>query len=163
MNLKHLLSISSISFAMAFAAHAESKVTLTDVHNCCKSCANGITKAVTSVPGATATIDKSTITITAKDDADATKATAALLKAGYYGAGAPAGTASEGKVKSATVSGVHLCCGKCVDAFNKAAKAGGATTTNAAKGSASVKVEGDFSPKDLLAALNKGGFNGEVK
>jgi periplasmic mercuric ion binding protein len=148
---------------MAFAAHAESKVTLTDVHNCCKSCANGITKAVTSVPGATATIDKSTITITAKSDADATKATAALLKAGYYGSGATAGTASEGKVKSATVTGVHLCCGKCVDAFNKAAKSGGATTTDATKGAASVKVEGDFSPKDLLAALNKGGFNGDVK
>lgn len=163
MNLKHLLSISSLSFVMALSAHAEATVTLTGVHNCCKSCDNGITKAITSVPGATVVTDKSKITITAKSEADATKATAALLKAGYFGEGAKAGTASEAKVKSATVTGVHLCCGKCVDAFNKAAKEGGGTTTDATKGAKSVKVEGDFSPKDLLAALNKNGFNGEVK
>ena len=163
MNLKLILSISSITFALALGANADSTVTLKGVHNCCKSCANGITKAVTSVSGATVALDKSTITITAKSEADATKATAALLKAGYFGEGATAGTASDAKVKSAKVSGVHLCCGKCVDAFNKAAKAGGATKTDATKGAKTVTVEGDFSAKDLLAALNKEGFNGEVK
>lgn len=163
MNLKYLLSIPSLTLVLALSLHAEATVTLTGVHNCCKSCATGITKAVESVPGAKATADKSTVTITAKTQADATKATAALLKAGYFGEGAKAGTASDAKVKSATVSGVHLCCGKCVDAFNKAATAGGATKTDATKGAKSVTVEGDFSPKDLLAALNKSGFNAEVK
>jgi len=164
MNLKHFLSISSLTLSMALVAHAaESKVTLTDVHNCCKSCANGINKAVNSVPGATATIEKSTVTITAKSEADVKKATAALVKAGYFGTGAEVASASDAKVKSATVSGVHLCCGKCVDAFNKAAKEGGATTTDATKGAASVKVEGDFSHKDLQTALNKNGFAGSIK
>jgi copper chaperone CopZ len=165
MNLKLLLTVSSFTLAVALSAHADSTVTLTDVHNCCKSCTNGITKAVSSVPGATATIgtEKTTVTITAKSDADAKKATAALLKAGYFGSGAEAGTASDAKVKSATVTGVHLCCGKCVDAFNKAVKEAGATGSDATKGAKTVKVEGDFSPKDLLAAMNKNGFNGEVK
>jgi copper chaperone CopZ len=159
---KFFLTITSLTFAFALSAHAEATVTLTGVHNCCKSCANGITKAVESVPGAKATAEKDKVTITAKTQADATKATAALLKAGYYGEGAKAGTASDAKVKSATVTGVHLCCGKCVTAFNNAAKEVGATS-DATKGAKSVKVEGDFSPKDLLAALNKNGFNGEVK
>ncbi len=159
---KFFLSITSLTFALALSANAESTVTLTGVHNCCKSCTTGIEKAVSSVPGAKATADKDKVTITAKSQADATKATAALLKAGYYGEGAKAGTASEAKVKSANVTGVHLCCGKCVTAFNEAVKAVGGTS-DATKGAKSVKVEGDFSPKDLLAALNKGGFNGEVK
>lgn len=165
MKLHHLLTISSITLLTAVAAHAEATVTLTGVHNCCKSCDKGIKEAVSSVPGATAAVDKTTVTITAKSEADAKSATAALLKAGYYGDGAAAtNTASDAKVKSATVTGVHLCCGKCVTAFNKAAKSvSGVTSTDAAKGAKSVKVEGDFSPKELLAALNKSGLNGDVK
>jgi len=157
-----LITLLSV-IAFAVAARAESSITLTGVHNCCKGCANGISKAVTSVAGATCTADKGTVTITAKSAADAKKAVAALLDAGYFGEGATAPTASAAKAKSITVSGVHLCCGKCVDAFNKAATAGGATKTDAVKGAKSVIVEGDLSPKDLLAALNKGGFNGKLK
>lgn len=149
--------------AFAAAARAESSVTLTGVHNCCKSCANGISKAVTSVEGATCTADKGSITINAKSEADVKKAVAALLDAGYFGEGAKPGTASAAKAKSVTVTGVHLCCGKCVDAFNKAATAGGASKTDAVKGAKSVTVEGDLSPQQLLTALNKGGFNGKVK
>ena len=149
--------------AVAVAARAESTVTLTGVHNCCKSCTTGISKAVTSVDGATCTADKGTVTITAKSETDARKAVAALLDAGYFGEGAKAGTASAAKAKSVTVAGVHLCCGKCVDAFNKAATEAGATKTDAVKGAKSVIVDGDLSPKELLAALNKGGFNGKVK
>ena len=151
---------------LAVTARAESTVTLTGVHNCCKSCANGITKAVTSVKGATAACDKGTVTITAKTQTDAKKAATALLAAGYFGEGAPApsaSAASAAKTKSVTVEGPHLCCGKCVKDFNEAVKAGGATGTNAAKGATSVIVDGDVSPKDVLAALNKAGFNGKVK
>jgi hypothetical protein len=58
---------------------------------------------------------------------------------------------------------VHLCCGKCVDAFNKAVKPAGATKTDAAKNAKTVIVEGDVSPKDVLEALHKAGFNATVK
>jgi periplasmic mercuric ion binding protein len=158
-SLTTLLSV----VAFAVAARAESSVTLTGVHNCCKSCTTGIAKAVGTVKGASATCDKGTVTVTAKTATDAKKAVAALLDAGYYGEGAKAQTASDGKVKSVTVTGVHLCCGKCVTAFNEAATAGGATKTDAVKGAASVTIEGDVSPSQILTALNKGGFNGKVK
>src|SRR5687768_4907514 len=94
-----LLTISAF-VALSFSAHAESTVTLTNIHNCCGSCAKGITKAITSVDGATVAINKSSATITAKNKADADKAVAALLAAGYYGEGAPVQSASDKKVTS---------------------------------------------------------------
>jgi copper chaperone CopZ len=158
-----LLTLLAIS-ALTVAARAESSITLTGVHNCCKKCDNGIIDAVTKA-GGTAKTDKSTVTITAKDEAGAKKAAAALADAGYFGKGSEAATGlSEAKAKSVTVTGAHLCCGKCADAFNKAAmSAPGVTKSAAAKGDTSVTVEGDVSPKDLIAALNKGGFNAKVK
>ena len=161
-----LLTLLAVT-AVALAARAESTVTLTGVHVCCPNCVKGITKAVSEVHGATAAAEKGSdkVTITAKDEAAAKKATAALVGAGYFGSGAEAPSGlSDAKAKSITVEGPHLCCGKCVDAFNKAAmSAPGVTKTNAAKGATSVTVEGDVSPKDLIAALNKGGFSGKVK
>ncbi|HEY2573620.1 MAG TPA: hypothetical protein VGH65_06115 [Verrucomicrobiaceae bacterium] len=156
--------VTMVAFAAGLRA-ADATVTLSGVHNCCKSCVKGIEKAVSSVKGATATCDGNNVTITAKNTTDSKKAVAALLNAGYFGEGATttAGTASEGKSKSVTVEGPHLCCGKCVDAFNKAIKEAGATGSNAEKGSKSVTVDGETSPKEVLAALNKNGFNGKVK
>jgi periplasmic mercuric ion binding protein len=158
-----LLTLFSI-LALGIAARAEATLKLTGVHNCCKKCTTGITDAITKA-GATVTIDKGDVTISAKDEAGAKKAASALVAAGYFGNGSEAPTGlSDAKAKSVTVEGAHLCCGKCVDAFNKAAmSAPGVTKTNAAKGATSVTVEGDVSPKDLIAALNKGGFNGRVK
>ncbi len=154
--------LSVVALALGVRA-ADTSVTLTGVHNCCKSCVTGISKAVSGVKGATATCDGNSVTVTAKNSADSKKAVAALLSAGYFGEGATAPTASEAKSKTVTVEGPHLCCGKCVDAFNKAVKESGATGSNAAKGSKSVTIEGEVSPKELLAALNKNGFNGKVK
>jgi copper chaperone CopZ len=162
--MKFITTLSVIILALTLNVRAESTVTLTGVHNCCKKCENGITGAVAKITGASATAVKDTVTITAKDDADAKKAVASLVEAGYFGAGAEAPAVTDAKVKSATVEGVHLCCGKCVDAFNKAATAtAGVAKTDAVKGATSVKVEGDFSTKEFLAALNKGGFSGKLK
>lgn len=157
-----ITTVTAILFSAAL--HAESSITLTGVHNCCKKCDNGIVGAI-SKAGATAKVEKTKVTITAADEATAKKAAAALGAAGYFGAGMePAAGLSEAKSKSVIVEGAHLCCQKCVDAFNKAAMgAAGVTKTNATKGAASVIVEGDISPKDLIAALNKCGFNGTVK
>ena len=54
--------------------------------------------------------------------ADADKAVESLLAAGYYGEGAPVGAVEDKKVKSATVTGTHLCCGKCVTGIDNAVK-----------------------------------------
>ncbi|MBX7206981.1 MAG: hypothetical protein K1X78_01610 [Verrucomicrobiaceae bacterium] len=162
----NILLTTIVTLALSVAARAESTLVIKGVHNCCAKCDKGIVAAVAKVDGATAKTNKGEVTITAKTDADAKKAFEALAAAGYYGSGAgdAAPTADSAKVTSATVDGVHLCCGKCADAANKAAKmAPGVTNSSAAKGDTSFKVEGNFSKGDLLAALRKCGLNGTIK
>ena len=66
-------------------------------------------------------------------------------------------------ISSATVEGVHLCCGKCVKAVNAAvSKVAGVTGNTASKDASSFEVTGDFSPKDVFAELNKAGLTGKV-
>jgi copper chaperone CopZ len=158
-----LLTISAF-LALGLVARAESTVTVNNIHNCCGSCEKAITKAVTSVKGATVTTTKTSATITAKNKADADKAVDALVAAGFYGEGAQAQTAPDKKVTSATVSGTHLCCGKCIKGIDEAVKnTPGATSHDATKGAKSFKVTGDFNLKDLVAALNKAGYSGKVE
>jgi len=159
----------ALALFAAAPAFAETKVTLSGVHNCCKSCTKGIEKAITSV-GATATVEKENVTITAKNDADAQKAADALVAAGYTGTSdnpavkVNAGTAPDTKVSSLTISGTHLCCGKCVTGVEKAVLAvPGVKSHTAAKGAESFKVEGDFNGKDVMAALAKAGYTGKAK
>ncbi len=143
---------------------AESTLTLEGVHNCCKKCGDGITSAVAKVEGATATAEKGTVTITAKDEATAKQAAASLVANGYFGKGAQAPEVAAQNVKSATVEGVHLCCGKCVTAVEKAVTSvKGVTSQNAEKGAKSFKVEGEFNTAELASALNKAGLNGSIK
>lgn len=166
--LLSMKSFASLLFGAAFAAlpltaSAESTLTLSGVHNCCKGCAKGIEEAITKA-GATASIDGSTVTITAKSDDAAQKAAEKLVAAGYFGEGAPAPKVSDSKVKSAKVGGVHLCCGKCVKAVEEAVMSvSGVTSHNAEKGSATFTVEGDFSTAALASALQKAGFSGDIK
>lgn len=161
-----LLALALFAAAPAFA---ESKVTLSGVHNCCKSCTKGIEKAITGT-GATAAVEKENVTITAANDAGLQKATDALVAAGYTGASnnpavkVNAGTAPDAKVSSLTISGTHLCCGKCVTGVEKAVLAvPGVKSHTAAKGAESFKVEGDFNGKDVMAALAKAGYTGKAK
>ncbi|HSI36450.1 MAG: cation transporter [Phycisphaerae bacterium] len=161
--MKRIL-VGVLAAVLGGSAMAESTVKLTGVHNCCGSCKKGIEAAVTKA-GGKAEVAKDAVTITAADDAAAKKAVGGLLAAGYFGSGADAtNAASDVKAKSVTIQGPHLCCGKCVDGFNKAAKgAAGVTKTDAKKNSDTVVVEGDVSPKELIEALRKGGFNATVK
>lgn len=150
------------------AALADATITLNGVHNCCGGCKNGITKAVTSVKGATAEVDGETVTITAKNTPTAKKALAALFDAGYSGTGegitAPETAASERKLSGATVSGAHLCCGKCVKAVEAALKeVPGITGSKVESKASEFTVEGEFTEGALIAALNKAGFHGKVK
>jgi copper chaperone CopZ len=164
--MKKLASLVFLALsAISLTAYADPTLKIEGVHNCCKKCVKGINAAVTSVPGATALIDDTTVTITAKTDADAKKAAEALGAAGYYGKGidAPA-TLDSAKTQSVTVSSLHLCCKKCAEAINKAAAAvPGVTESTAAKDSKEFIVNGDFSKADLQAALLKAGFDPIIK
>ena len=156
--------VSALSLALSLGAFADSSIVLNGVHNCCKKCDNGITEAVSKVSGATAQVEKNKVTVTAKDEATAKQAVASLVSSGYFGEGATAPAVADAKVKSATVDGVHLCCGKCVTAVeNAVTSVSGVTGHTATKGATSFKVDGDFNTKELAAALNKNGFSGQIK
>src|SRR5262249_30377262 len=125
-SMKKPLSFTVIVLALAWSAQAaNSTVKLSNVHLCCGGCTTGVEKALARVYGATVQTDKDahTVTITAPDQATAQKAVDAVVAAGYFGSSSdPAITvadksgAEKGKLHSLKISGVHLCCGKCVTA-----------------------------------------------
>lgn len=160
--------------ALTASVHAETTLTMTGVHNCCGSCAKGITKAGSIGEGVTVTVpDKgTTVTIVSKKKGDAMKAAEAIIAAGYYGkiegaesASKPAAAAKpEAKMTKATVSGVHLCCKKCeVAAANAVKTVPGITKSDIVAKATSFTVEGEFTKSELAAALNDAGFAGDIK
>ena len=171
--MKKILSLASALLALAWSARAaDTTVKLSNVHLCCNSCVKGVEKALSGVSGATAQCDKDagTVSITAPDKATAKKAVKALVAAGYFGASsvsdikvkAKSGAKSE-KVQSLKVTGVHLCCGKCVTSVTDAlSKVAGVKANTAAKGAESFEITGDFNAKDAMLALNKAGLSGKA-
>lgn len=161
--------IPSLLLSFGACALAETTVTLSGVHNCCKGCANGITKAAAGIKDTTVAVDGTTVTITARSKKNAKEAAEAILEAGYFGtasdeslAAKPA--ASDRKLTgTTTVSGVHLCCGKCVKAVSEAvATVSGVTSSKIEQKQTSFTVEGEFTEAALTAALNKAGFAGKI-
>jgi copper chaperone CopZ len=170
--MKTTLSFAFALLAFAFAARADSSVTLSGVHLCCKSCVTGVEKAVAKVSGATAvvTADDETVAITAPDAAAAQKAVDSLVAAGYFGKSSdPAikvketSGAKDGKATTLAVNDVHLCCKKCVTAVNGAiTSVPGVTSHTAEKGAKTFQVVGDFNPRDVFTALQKKGLTGKA-
>jgi copper chaperone CopZ len=166
-----LLSLVAV-FALATVTRADVTVKLTNVHLCCDSCVKGANKAISTVDGAKAVIDKGerTIEITAPDTATAQKVADALVKAGFFGESADASvkidasTGAKGeKVQTLTVEGVHLCCPKCVKAVHAAVTSvTGVTADTATKGAESFTVTGDFNDAEVFAALQKAGLTGKA-
>lgn len=171
MKLRIALLLSWITSVVSLVA-GDVSVKISDVHLCCDKCVKGAEKAISSVPGATPTSDKAagSITITAADTATLQKAADALIAGGYFGTSsdpevkleAKAG-AKKGKVQSLKITGVHLCCDKCVARVNEAVtKVNGVKATTAAKGVESFEVTGDFKSKAVFTALHKAGLSGKA-
>src|SRR5207245_224850 len=131
---------------------------ITNVHLCCKSCVTGVEKAVGAVPDAKATVDQDagTVTLTGPDAATVQKAADALVAAGYFGKCSDSNVKLDGtsgakgeKAQSLKIEGVHLCCGKCVKAVDRAAKSvAGVKEQTATKGAKSFEVTGDFNDQE---------------
>jgi len=158
-------------FALAAFAQAETTVTMTGVHNCCKSCTNGIVKAGTSAGKDISVIaEGKTVTITTKKKTDAKKAVEAIIAAGYFGkvegeesASKPAASKTDAKVTKATITGVHLCCQKCANAAIAAVKnVSGISKHDIVSKAQSFTVEGEFTKAELAAALNAEGLAGTI-
>ena len=161
------------TFALAFSGRsAESIVKLSEVHLCCQGCVKGAQTAIGKVPGATLTADRDaeTVTIAGPDTATVQKAANALVAAGYFGKSSDSSIklsadsgASGKKVQSVKLEGVHLCCGKCVTAVDKAVKSvSGVKGHTAVKNAKSFEVTGDFNDQEVIDALNKAGLTGKV-
>lgn len=169
---KSILAIIATAALTTFAS-AESSVKLSDVHLCCKSCVVGAEKAVSKAKGVTAAVDKDagTVTLTGADKAALQSGVDALVAAGYFGKSDRADVtvkdmsgAKDGKVASMTVDDVHLCCDKCAKVAKQAlAKVKGVTSDTAEKKVTSFEVKGDFSPKEVMAALQDAGLTGKAK
>ena len=172
MNLKTLVLAVGFSVSLAFAAQAETKVTLKGVHLCCGQCVKIVGTAVSSA-GAKAACDQDagTVTITAEDEATAKKAIAAMVKEGFHGTADDEklaikddSGAGKDKVKRLKLSGAHNCCGNCAKALKEVVtNVDGVTATDVKAKSKSFVVEGDFSPADLVKALNGAGFHVKVE
>ena len=173
------LAAFACSLALAAAASAaDVTVQLSNVHLCCNSCVIGVDKAVAKVSGVTAKSDRDseTVTLTAPDKAALQQAVDAIVAAGYFGESndpaikvdaatglSAAASAKDAKVQSLTVSGVHLCCKKCVTAVNEAlGKVSGVKANTAAKDAATFEVTGDFKPLEVFAALHDAGLTGQA-
>ena len=171
--MKSVAALIAIAFAFSVSAvAAESQAKITDVHLCCKSCVTGVEKAVGEVAGAKAEVDQDagSVTLSGPDAATVQKAANALVAAGYFGKSKDSSvkldssTGAKGqKVQSLKVEGVHLCCGKCVKAVDRAVKSvEGAKEHTATKGAKSFEVTGDFNDQEVLTALQKEGLTGKV-
>ena len=164
--------IASLAFVCIASASAESIAKITDVHLCCKSCVTGVEKAIAEVPDAKAAVDQDggTVTLSGPNAATVQKAADALLAAGYFGkchdssVKLDASTGAKGqKVQSLKIEGVHLCCGKCVKAVDRAVKSvAGVKEQTAVKGAKTFEVSGDFNDQEVFTALQKEGLAGKV-
>ena len=164
--------VAAVSAMLVSARAADVTAKITDVHICCKSCVTLAEKAVAEVPNVTAKADQEegTVTLPGPDTASVQKAADALIAAGFFGKSnnadikSNASTGAKGeKVQTLEVSGVHLCCAKCVKAVNAVCMAvPGVQANTAAKGVKTFQVTGDFNDADLLAALQKAGLTGKV-
>jgi periplasmic mercuric ion binding protein len=164
------LSALLVSVSMA---QAESKVELSGVHLCCPKCTAAVKSALHDLDGVTATCDqeKSTVTISAADDAAVQKGLDALAAHGFHGDTGSStlkikedSGATAGKVTSVTLTGVHNCCGSCNKAIKSAIKkVDGVTSDTAHAKKETLTVTGNFDAVELVKALNAAGFHVKVQ
>lgn len=174
--MKNILATAILlAVSIPFAARAADPVLVEGPHNCCPTCLKTITKVLENVRDVT--VDQKKKTITAKSKSDAKKAVDKLMDAGFFAtidgvkpgeapsaAASKSGATAAKKVKSATVTGVHNCCLKCRNMIWDACKeVPGVTQVEIEPESPAFTVAGEFTREDLLASLNKAGFNGKIK
>lgn len=162
-----LCALGSVSNAVA-----ESKVTLTGMHLCCGKCVKGAEAAGKGID-AKLTIDKAagSVTVTGTD-ANIQKALDALAAHGFHGKSDHEKLAQKNdvkalkgkKVKRLELTGVHICCGKCVKGIKGAlAKVDGIEGDTVKNGAKAFVVEGDFDAGALLQAMYDAGYHASVK
>ncbi|MCA9079102.1 MAG: heavy-metal-associated domain-containing protein [Planctomycetaceae bacterium] len=167
----------TVGLCLLAAQAIAGEVQVSDVHLCCGKCLTGATKALTGIEGVSApraNKQTSKVTFTATNMEAAKAGVAALAKAGFYGSAKlgdeavpapPSGIEAGAKGDGASISGVHLCCGGCINAAEGAiTSVDGVTgvTSDGKAGTMTVTGKG-ISLEALLSALHESGFHGSVK
>ena len=166
-----VVCLAAVTF-FSMEVRAETKVTISKTHLCCRACVNAVGKALADSKGVKAECSQAdgTIKLTADSDSDAQKAINTLAKAGFYGVLDTDKVkyqdveTPKGKVTRLELVDVHNCCGQCNTAIKKTVGAVSGVKGDTAKAKeSSFVVEGDFVAADVIKALRDAGFHANVK
>lgn len=156
----------------------ETSLTLSGVHLCCAACEDGVTEIGNDpknpLPaGVTLTPDRKagSILIKAPSGKDAQAALRSIVAAGFYGSSDNDALKitdlkpDDFTAETMTVTNIHLCCGSCVKAFNKAVESvEGVKASEAKSGAERVVITGtSFKPYEVMQALRAAGFGGSFR
>jgi len=169
--MKNIIASLAMALSLTLTVRAaDVSVTISDVHICCGSCVKGVAAAEAGILNLTATADEDagTVVLTGPDTATVQKGADALVAGGFYGKSSDPSIqinavtgAKDQTVQSIQITGLHLCCGKCVKAVNEIlGQVPGVTGNTTVKGAKSFTVTGNFNDKAVFDALQKGGLTG---
>ena len=173
------LAVASALLLCASADPAQAgSVNVKGVHLCCGACvrdANDALDGIKGVKDVVANRDSKTVTFAAEDDAAAKAGVKALAEAGFHGKATHGDKAlplpAAGKFKKGekspkiVFSGVHLCCGGCVNGAREAVEnVEGVKQIDIDRTGSKVTVSGDeIDIAEAVKALNDGGFHGTIE
>lgn len=146
-------------------------VILSGAHVCCSKCQKRIEKAVERYDDIKLVFDKGagTVTFNGESGQAVEDALFKVHEAGFYGSTdharlkmkKPGGSKKE--VEELSVSGMHVCCGKCEKAIKSAFKdVKGIESHTMEKGKSTFAVKGEISAAEINKALNGVGLNARV-
>ncbi|WP_437223843.1 cation transporter [Planctomicrobium sp. SH661] len=170
-----LATLSHAAFAfmvMATSSVWAAEIKVEGVHLCCGGCVKAASQSLSKVDGVSAVnVDKDheTVTFEAADDAAAQRGLKALASSGFYGKTSVPGPESkidpDKTADEVQVTGVHLCCGGCVDvAKDAAASVAGVRSVEAVQKKGTLTIKGEkINLAATLKALHDAGLHGEVK
>jgi periplasmic mercuric ion binding protein len=177
--MKYIIPFIAVLSVLSFStARADTELVINGVHNCCETCTKRIEKIVDGTGNKFVKAGNGGIVVMAKGKSDGKKIVDALMDEGFYGTtdAAPTASASTPATKSATpskpakmvktakVTGAHLCCQRCASTLIGAIRAiPGVKTHSIYPQKKEFEIVGEFDREAVLPAMNIVGFHGKVK
>ncbi|WP_417850933.1 cation transporter [Thalassoglobus sp.] len=168
----HRLFFSCLLASLVASPILADEITVEGVHLCCGKCVTGAKDALTDVDGVSrvrVNKTKATVVFEATNSKSAQSGLKSLAEAGFYGKPSIEGPKFEidktAKKDAVSVEDMHLCCGGCFRAAEKAAKSvEGVTEAKANGDDGTLQLTGSkISHAAVLKALHEAGFHGTVK
>jgi len=176
--MRHLRLGVAVALLVGFnvAGLQAAEVAVKGVHLCCGACLKSAKAALADVDGvsdANANQKTKTVSFQATDEKSTKAGLKALADAGFHGAATadgkkvsfPTTEVKAGlKADSVKLTGVHLCCGACVNGVKKAVQGvAGVSALQIDRDGKTVSATGkNIDVAAFVGALNKSGFHGEL-